>query len=351
EVQAATFDQLGDEPNIETVKASQPAFTQLTFNLCTEKICPDANFNPAVQDRAVRQAIAYAIDRGRINAIAGRNTSFPAHGLLPSFYKSFYERPAMDYPLDVAKANQILDQAGYTREGDGVRSKDGNELSFNLYVRSESPYNVQAAKLAAEQVATIGVKFNVQVVSTDKMYEVTLREVDGKPAPDFDTFIWGWGGDPYDPSFLLQLLTTRAIADKTSDSFYSNPAYDRLFDEQAGAFDTAERREIVQRMVAINQRDLAYLVLTYDPNLQAYRTDKLANVERICPEDETGDIFCESIGYSALLNLEPGESSGEDGGGGGTGIVIAIIAVIAAAIVFFVVRSRRRSREPVELEE
>ena len=37
-------------------------------------------------------------------------------------------------------------------------------------------------------------------------------------------------------------------------------------------------------MVALTQRDLPYLVLTYDPNLQAYRTDRLANVEPVCPE-------------------------------------------------------------------
>ena len=130
----------------------------------------------------------------------------------------------MDYdPPDVEKANQILDDAGYTRQGDGVRSKDGNDLSFDLYVRSESPYNIQAAKLVAEQAKAIGVDFNVQVVSTDKLTELTVRTENGKPAPDFDTFIWGWGGDPYDPNFLLGLLTTGEIGN-SSDSFYSNPA-------------------------------------------------------------------------------------------------------------------------------
>ena len=52
EVQPATFERLGDEPNIETVKAPSPAFTELAFNLCSEKNCPDAQFNPAVQDRS-----------------------------------------------------------------------------------------------------------------------------------------------------------------------------------------------------------------------------------------------------------------------------------------------------------
>ena len=84
------------------------------------------------------------------------------------------------------------------------------------------------------------------MVSTDKLYELTVRKVDGKPAPDFDTFIWGWGGDPYDPSFLLSILTTGEIGG-SSDSFYSNPEYDRLFDEQAGEFDTEARKEMIQR--------------------------------------------------------------------------------------------------------
>ncbi len=157
--------------------------------------------------------------------IAARNTSFVAHGLLPPSTSSFYEVPEMDYdPPDVDKANQILDDAGYTRHGDGVRSKDGNDLSFNLYVRSESPYNIQAAKLVAEQAKAIGVDFNVQVVSTDKLTELTVADgQNGKPAPDFDTFIWGWGGDPYDPNFLLGLLTTGEIGN-SSDSFFSNPS-------------------------------------------------------------------------------------------------------------------------------
>ena len=141
------------------------------------------------------------------------------------------------------------------------------------------------------------------MVSTDKLYDLTVRKVDGKPAPDFDTFIWGWGGDPYDPSFLLSVLTTDEIGG-SSDSFYSNPEYDRLFDEQAGEFDTEARKEVIQRMVAITQRDLPYLVLTEDPNLEAYRTDRIANVEPVCPEGD-GDVFCDQTSYEPLLTLAP----------------------------------------------
>jgi peptide/nickel transport system substrate-binding protein len=351
EVSAAGFARIGDQPNIDTFKASSPSYTQMAFNSCSKTTCPDAQYNPAIQDPAIRQATAYSVDRERINEIASRNTSFPAHGILPSFYKSFYEVPAQDYPYDPEKAKQILDDAGWQDNGDSPRTKGDQEASFNLYVRSESPSTIQAAKLVAEQAKAVGIDYNVQVVSTDKLYDLTVRKVNGKPAPDYDTFIWGWGGDPYDPSFLLSILTTGEIGG-SSDSFYSNPTYDRLYEEQAGSFDPAERKQIIQRMVALTQRDLPYLVLSYDPNLEAYRTDRVANVKPVCPEDPTGDAICDQTSYEPLLTIAPGSSSGESGGGG-SGVAIAAVAVVVVGIgAFFVIRSRRRrDSEPMEMEE
>ena len=219
-------------------------------------------------------------------------------------------------------------------------------------MRSESPYNIQAAKLVAEQTEPIGVKFNVQVVSVDKLTDLTIRKVDGKAAPDFDTFIWGWGGDPYDPSFLLSLFLSTEIGG-LSDSFYSNPEYDKLFDEQAGTFDVAERKAIIKRMVDLTQRDLPYIVLTYDPNLQAYRTDTVANVEPACPADG-GDIICEQVGYAPLSTHHPGRGERL----GRRRRPVGRASRWSAAIVFGfggwmlgLRQSRRREREPLELPE
>jgi len=187
------------------------------------------------------------------------------------------------------------------------------------------------------------------VVSTDKLTELTVRTENGKPAPDFDTFIWGWGGDPYDPSFLLGLLTTGEIGN-SSDSFFSDPEYDRLYEKQSTQFDTGARRATIQRMIAIAQRDLPYLVLTYDPNLQAYRTDRLSNVSQQCPQDETGDILCEQVGYAPLLTLTPGSASA-DTGSSSTGLIIGIAVVVLGGGAFLIIRSRRRRGEALELEE
>lgn len=349
EVEPPSYPQMEHVDKIKAVRSSSPSFTELAFNLCSKANCPEAKFNPGVQDRAVRQAIAYAVDRNRVNEISSRGTSFIGHGLLPSYYKSFYQKPADDYPYDPDKANQILDDAGYKRSGDGVRQKGDVKLSFDLFVRSESQADIQAAKIIAEDAKKVGVDFKVQVVSVDKLTEITTRKNNGVPAPDFDTFVWGWGGDPYDPSALLKLVTTSEIGG-SSDSFYSNPEYDRLFKEQTGEFDQAKRKALVQQMIALTQRDLPYLVLTEDPILEAYRTDRLSNVEQQCPKPD-GDAFCQQVSYEPLLTIAP--ASGEsDSGGGGAGIFIAIGVLVVAGIAFVLVRRRRSGggRGPLEVE-
>jgi peptide/nickel transport system substrate-binding protein len=353
EVQEATFDRIGKQEGIKTVKAPSPSFTELAFNLCSKENCPDAKFNPAVQDRTVRQAIAYAVDRDRVNEISTRNTSFTGHGILPNYYKDFYEQPADDYPYDPDRAKQMLDDAGWVLGKDGVRAKGGQRLSFNLYVRSESQTNITAARLVKEMAKEVGIDFKVQVVSVDKLTELTTQKVKGKMAPDFDTFIWGWGGDPYDPSILLGLVTTSQIGG-SSDSFYSNPEYDKLFEQEAGEFDLAKRKEIVKQLVALTQRDLPYLVLTVDPTLQAYRADRVSGADLMCPRPG-GDLICDEVGYQAWLTLGPpganaaAKTSADSGSNGLLYVIIAVGVIAAGLIVLLIVRRRRAAREAIEV--
>jgi peptide/nickel transport system substrate-binding protein len=187
----------------------------------------------------------------------------------------------------------------------------------------------------------------------DKLTELTTQKVKGKMAPDFDTFIWGWGGDPYDPSILLGLITTSQIGG-SSDSFYSNPEYDKLYAQEAGEFDLDNRKALVKQLVDISQRDLPYLVLTVDPTLQAYRTDRVSNAQRICPK-QTGDIICDEVGYTAWLTMGPpvaavAAKTTNDGGSSGVMIAVIVVAVLVLGlIVLLVVRRRRKSREAIEV--
>ena len=180
------------------------------FNLCSEQNCPDAEFNPAVQDVAVRQALAHTIDRERINEISALGTSFVANGILPQFYQTFYETPEQPYdPPDVEQAKQILDDAGWQDNGDEPRTKGDQTLSFDLFVRSESQSDTQAAKLIAEMAREIGVEFKVQVVSADKLTEIQIQDGGREAGPRLRHVRLGLGGRPVRPELPAQPVPDR----------------------------------------------------------------------------------------------------------------------------------------------
>ncbi len=94
---------------------------------------------------------------------------------------------------------------------------------------------------------------------------------------DFDMFIWGWGGD-VDPSTLLRVLTTKQI-DNLNDSFYSNPHYDKIVDEQASIMDFDERQKTVYEAQKILYEELPYIILMYEKELQLIRKDRLLGLK------------------------------------------------------------------------
>ena len=108
-------------------------------------------------------------------------------------------------------------------------------------------------------------------------------------------------------------------------------------------------------MIALSQRDLPYIVLTVDPVLQAYRTDKVADVKR-CARSPNGDITCDQVSYAAIAAMAPPSAAAGGGGGsddGGSGLMIVLIvlaALIVIAVVVVLLRRRRAGREAVELE-
>ena len=173
-------------------------------------------------------------------------------------------------------------QAGQDN-GDGPRTKGGEELSFNLYVRSESPYDIQAAKLVAEEAKAVGHRVRRSGGQHRQAVRPHIRKVNGKPAPDLRHVHLGLGRRSLRPELPAQHPHDRRDRRQLRLVLLEPRPTTGSIKQQAGEFDIAERKEIIQRMVAITQRDLPYLVLTYDPNLQAYRTDRVANVEPVCP--------------------------------------------------------------------
>ncbi len=367
EVQPTTFERLGNEPNIETIQSASPSYTELAFNLCSAENCPDAEFNPAVQDKAVRQAVATVVDRERINEISALGTSFVANGILPQFYQTFYETPEQAYAEpDVEAAKAILDEAGWEDNGDQPRTKGDMTASFELLVRSESQSDIQASKLIAEMAKEIGVEFKVQVVSVDKLTEVTVRQVDGVAGPDLRHVRLGLGRGSVRPQLPAQPVQHRP--DRELLGFLLLEPRVRPALRRAGR--GVRRRGAKGHHRRDGRADAGGPALP-GPD----RGPEPAGLSHGSPRGRRADLpggrhrrhlLRAAVSYEPLLTLAPadGSSSGGDDGGGGSGVLIAIGVAVLLGIAYGVFRyvrggggggggggGRGRGGEPLEVEE
>ncbi|MBL8101852.1 MAG: ABC transporter substrate-binding protein [Anaerolineales bacterium] len=289
------------EDNVEVVVGAPlaPGVTDIIFNQVDPENCPtDAGGlctgHPALRDRNVRLAMAHATDKQKLIDLILLGLGNPGLTLIPDGLGVWYNDSIQDYEFDVAKANQILDDAGYAdANGDGVRElPDGSRpLTFRLNWPSDSINAPRMAELLSEMWAEIGITLELQAVDPDALTAQCC------PAFDFDIMIWGWASDP-DPSALLYVYTTEAIPSGSSETGYSNPAYDELYAKQQTTLDFEARKDMVWDMQKIVHDDVVYIIPFYDANVQAYRTDRFTGWITDQAKVELSDV-------TSLLVIEP----------------------------------------------
>jgi peptide/nickel transport system substrate-binding protein len=158
--------------------------TYVYLNLTLEKF----------QDRRVRQALLYALDRDEILYAALKGEAAKAESPIPP--TSWAYSPSLSrYETDVRLAALLLDEAGWRLEADGVRRKDGVVLGFTVSV---NPDPVRVA--VAEQVAAAWNRLGLLVsVSTVGLTELVRNQLEPR---SYEATIWSQGPvidpDPYE---------------------------------------------------------------------------------------------------------------------------------------------------------
>jgi peptide/nickel transport system substrate-binding protein len=367
------FKQLDDDPNIVGVNGSSDGFDQLAFNTYDAKGAKGVGpSTKALLDPKFRDALGYAVDKDLLVTQTlfgyGKPGSTPVSPRLTAWH--YDPVPGELRTFDLEKSRMLLEAAGYRdSDGDGVREdKEGKAISLNLVTPNTHAYYAQSASLIADWYKQVGVKLNVQVLDPDTVTEyVTPPEGDGKAK--FDIELWGWGGSP-DPDFLLSIFTTDQIG-AWSDSFYSNPEYDKLYNDQQIAPTQEGRKALTDKMQQIIYRDAPYDILFYASELQAYRIDKWHGFQ-LQPRGIGSAFF--AFGVENYLNIQPGPEpppsvapAGPSAGGSpaanpgtttpGTAgssslpLIVGIVALIAVlAIGMAVMRGRRRTATEDEEE-
>jgi peptide/nickel transport system substrate-binding protein len=275
-----------------------PTVSDIVLNQVAPENCPPddgkCTGHPALRDRNVRLALAHATDKQKIIDIALLGLGTPGLTLIPDSLGMWYNNTLPDHAYDVAKANQILDDAGYKDgDGDGVREMPDSSqpLTLRVYYPSDSTSAPRIADLLNEQWAQVGVRTETQTLDPDALTAVCC------PAFDFDVILWGWGSDP-DPMALLSVMTTEGIVSGNNETGYSNPAFDELYQQQGAELDKEKRKEIVWEMQKIVHDDVVYIVPFYALNVQAYRTDRFKGWITDAPRLELKDL-------ASMVVIEP----------------------------------------------
>jgi len=158
--------------------------TAFQLNLATK----DDQLREFFNDRNVRLGISYAMNRDELNELVYDGLLTPRQysplELSPNFYPKLSDA---HIAYDVAKANQYLDDAGYTeKDGDGFRTfKSGDPLSFIIEGTAEAgTAGEDAAQLIAKYLADVGIK------ATYKYFERSLY-TEHFSANEIEAAFWG----------------------------------------------------------------------------------------------------------------------------------------------------------------
>jgi len=135
------------------------------FDVKTGKNVMDPNAKMA--NVKLRQAMMYALNIDQITKKFGYGMSWRANTLLPPVFTKYYDASAKGYPLNVKKANQLLDQAGYKKKGKWRVQPNGKPLT--IYFGAMTGTSAQAAEYQDELQQWHKVGLNVQFTGGKQM--------------------------------------------------------------------------------------------------------------------------------------------------------------------------------------
>jgi peptide/nickel transport system substrate-binding protein len=332
----AQFDALKSVPGIASVAYNFFNWDYLSLNCYQGKSLG----NPVLKDWHFRNALNYAVDRQELCRIAYSGKATPGTTILPPdtwTNPDYHWQPPADqaYTFDLAKADQLLDQAGYKRGSGGIRQYQGKPISLRLWTTTESSQEQTAMKLIAGWFKRLGLKITISVLDSGALQARIWNFQGNTYVPDFDMYVWDWAGYS-DPGQTLSAEVTDQIGN-TNEPCWSNAEYDKLNAQQAATLDPNARKDVIWRMQQIMYQQTPWIVLAYPQYLQAYNTARWTGWIRMF--GGRGPAFYTTGFYQSYIDLKPQAAASS---GSRTGLWVAIAVVVAVAIGMVVWLARRR---------
>ena len=225
---------------------------------------------PPFDDRRVRRAICYAINKEPIVKLAYQGRAVAADGALPPGQWG-YHVPATRYGYDLAAARELIAEATLAHAFDAARV-------YRLYApQTPRAYLAQPERVARYLQAALG-RIGV---TTEVVLQPIGQHLASVERGDHDLALAGWIGDTGDPdNFLYVLLhSDNAVPGSAQNlSFYRNPALDKLLALAQVATDQPSRSRLYAQAQDIVAEDAPWVPLAHSELVVAVRAE-LGGVE------------------------------------------------------------------------
>lgn len=245
------LDTFAAEPNLTVTRMDSPngGGGYLEFN----------NRREPLNDRRVRQAIGHAIDRDYLADVLNAGYTRASRGPFP-YTNLFFHEGLQGRGLDLERANRLLDEAGFPRQGaNGIRFELGV-----LYIAP--PYNpdrqVVVAEFIEQELAKVGIRVIQQPMEGAAAWSRRMADWDY----DMSLIL---AGDRVDPAVGIgRLYVTDNIRNQayTNTSGFSNPRVDELFMRGAREPDSERRMAIYSEVqeLLVEEMPMVWLVDAVD---------------------------------------------------------------------------------------
>lgn len=262
------YDTYKDLDGYTNLGREQTSYTYLGFKLGKwNKDKSHVEYNPdsKMADKALRQAMGYALDNGAVGDRFYAGLRSNATSLIPPVFKTTHNSEMKGYTLDIDKAKKLLDDAGYKDvDGDGIREgKDGKKFTIKFASMSGGETAQPLADYYIQQWKSIGLNVEYttgRLIEFNSFYD-KLENDD----PEIDVYqaAWNTGSDPnpdglYGPTAAFNYtrfesdenteLINNISSSKSFDADYQKEAFDKWQEyafEEAFVIPTLFRNEVL----------------------------------------------------------------------------------------------------------
>jgi peptide/nickel transport system substrate-binding protein len=230
--------------------------------------------NPLLSKLAVRQAIAYALDRAKIAQLGegGEQQAANQTGVILPTFQSWSDSSITGPNYDPAKAEQLLKSAGFTKGSDGIfHDSSGNRLAFTIKTISGYSDWDASLQIISQELKAAGIAVTVQDENSTP-YTAAIQS--GK----FELAYAGSGGPAASPGpspyYELRGWLFSGNIGSTNYSRFKSATADALFNRYGGA-SHSQQLQIIHQIQSIMVNDIPFIPTTEGVDWYQYDTTNI----------------------------------------------------------------------------